>query len=211
MATLVRHSTIRPQLATLAARDCGVVSPSPEAASENPAAREKRDGLWLEYERRLRDPDTYALKDIFDWLKGLGVETSPSSVHRDRTAVLEPERLQRESASETKAILDSLSKNTDTDLFRANRLLLGRAFLDALVSLKTGALTLDKTEDILTMARAVARLSTADAQADLAREKLKALREELAEAVKDKAKTGDGKLSPEDITEISEVVFGRRD
>jgi hypothetical protein len=209
MATFVRHSQIRPELAAYAARACGVVAPSPESAAEIPEAREKRDALWVDYERRLRDPDTYTLADILEWLLAMKIKASVSSVHRDRTSVLEPERLQRESAAETRAILESLSGQTDADLFRANRLLLGRAFLDALVSLKTGALTLEKTEDILTMARAVARLSTADAQADLARERLRQIRNEFDEAVKAKVKTGDGKLSQADIEEISGAVFGR--
>ena len=83
-----RHSTVYEQLAIHAGTRTGMKDPTDEAVAEDPDARAVRDAVWGEYERLLRDDQTYTIDALHRWCKERGCTAGRSSCHRDRRAVL---------------------------------------------------------------------------------------------------------------------------
>jgi len=206
--TSIRHGSVRVRLAEEAARKAGLVVVSAEAASEDPGAREIRDSSWAEYERRLRDVDTYALRDIREWLATVGVEVSQSCIHRDRVAVLEPEKFAREAAAGTRILLADLARTTDEDLFRANRTLVANAIYQALVTMRSGALEDLGAGQFIRLADVISRMSVDRVQADVLAARLAAMRDAAKKAVDEKiAAAPSGSLTREDVYRILDEVM----
>lgn len=205
-----RHSTAYEALAALAAEQADLKEKTAEAAGADDAARQIRDSLWEQYERMLRDTQTYTLKDVRDWLTDRDLKVSRSSVHRDRTALLEKERVYELAVVKANAVLDAAAESGEHDVLKASRVVAGQLLFNSLSSLSSAALEGLKPHQVLRMIDTLGLLSKAHAETDLIRQKLAELQRKFDREISARqAKAPDGKLTPALIAEAKEAIFGQ--
>lgn len=205
-----RHSTAYEALAALAAEQAGLKEKTAQAAADDDAARQIRDSLWEQYERMLRDTRTYTLKDVRDWLTDRKLKVSRSSVHRDRAALLEAERVYELAVHKANAVLDAAAESGEHDVLKAGRVVAGQLLFNSLSSLSSAALEGLKPHQVLRMIDTLGLLSKAHAETDLIRQKLAELQRQFDREISAaQAKTPDGKLTPAQIAEAKEAIFGQ--
>jgi hypothetical protein len=172
-------------------------------------AREIRDGLWEEYERRLRDVASYTLTACRQWLAEHGADVGLSSVHRDRERAMRELRRIEYAAEQARSIIDAAEAEGETDLLRAGRIAASTAIFNALMRLGPDALSELSPRDTLKMFRELAVLSKAHAETDLINARLAELQRKFdAEVTAAQQREPDGKLSDRQIQEIRKAVFG---
>lgn len=207
-----RHSTAYEALAALAAEQAGLKEKTAQAAADDDAARQIRDSLWEQYERMLRDTRTYTLKDVRDWLTDKGPNPSRSSVHRDRAALLEKERIVELAVLKANAVLDAAAESGEHDVLKASRVVAGQLLFNCLSGLSSAALEGLKPHQVLRMIDTLGLLSKAHAETDLIRQKLAELQRKLedekgkADKAAEKVLT-DSKVSRDTINRIR-AIYG---
>ena len=177
----LRHAKGYDLLAIAAGRQAGLKPATPETVAGDAAARAIRDDLWFEYERRLRDTQTYRLLDVWQWMKDQGAAISQSGVNRDRQALLAKERSLHLAAERAREIVAALEAG-ETDLLAAGRLKAGQILWEALSNFSAEALEEMTPGQWLQLMDVLGRLSTAHGQAGLQKAKLADLQRKLDEA-----------------------------
>lgn len=211
-----RHSSAYDQLAVAVGRracpvGAGLKKPTPESVAGDDGLRAVRDAIWEEYERQLRDDKTYTLDAIVDWLRDpeRGATAARSSVHRDRLALLARERAVALCAAKARAVLEAATASGEHDTLRGGRVLAGQLLFNALSELSAEALEELSPSQVLKMIETLGYLSKTHAETDLLREKVGEMQRRFDEETrKATQKTGDGKLTGEQIAEIRRAVFG---
>jgi len=207
--TRIRHSTPYDKLAVAAGLAAGLDEPTPDSVSNNDDARAARNELWLQYEMRLTDTNTYTLEEIRQWLAGHSVTVGRTVIHRDRHAVLARETAVRLAGAKAAAIVKAVGEQTGDDIFAGGRLLAAQAIFDALSNLGPEALDNMTVPQTLKMIDALSRLSKSHAETEMIEARLAQMRQAFDDQVEAaKAKASDGRLSEGDIAEIRRAVFG---
>ena len=205
-----RHSKAYEQLAATAAAQADLPERTAEAAAGDDGARQIRDSLWEQYERMLRDTQTWRLEQIGEWLTERGATASRASIHRDRRALLERERVIFLAAARAREILKAASDTGEHDVLRAGRVVAGQMLLSALTNLSSAALEGLRPHQVLRMIDSLGALSKAHAETDLIRQKLTELQRRFDEQISAaQAAAPDGRLTPEQIAEAKEAIFGK--
>lgn len=174
-----RHSTAYEQLAVQAARQAGLKKTTAEAAAADDGACQIRDSLWEQYERMLRDTQTYRLAQIRSWLAERGVKASKSSVHRDQTALLDKEQAIGLAAAKARAVIEAAEASGEHDVLKAARLQAGQLLFNALCNLSSAALEGLAPHQVLRMVDSLGELSKAHAATALMQEKLAEIQRKL--------------------------------
>jgi len=202
------HSKIYEALAVAAGRAAGMKRPTPTAVAGEPAAREKRDLLWAEYERMLRDPKIHRLEDLRAWLAQQGVRASLSSVDRTRRQVLGRERLLALANERTRQFLQITEGAEEGEVFAAARKRAGQILFDMFLRLTPEALEELEPSGILRAFEVAGRLSKAHADVGLIEQKMREAREAAGREIeKEAARSKDGKLSRKDVYAILDRVM----
>jgi hypothetical protein len=207
-----RHSQAYEALAVQAGHIAGLNDPAPkmpETVAADPEARAVRDGLWAEYERLLRDEQTYTLNAIHKWLAGQGVTIGRASVHRDRRALLAREQSIVLAARRAKAVIEAAKAAGAEEIGVANAKLASQLIFDALSSVSPTALNGLEPAVLIKLMELGGRLLKIDAEAALLRQRRCDAETLKAEVVKATQSSPDGRLSEKVIDEISTKVFGR--
>jgi hypothetical protein len=197
-------------LSEWAGRQVGLPDPvTPAAVAESPEALVMRDTAWADYHRRLADHPSYTLDEIRLWLADHGIEVSLASVSRDRAPIQAWEERHRLAAEATKRFLDATAGADESEVFQAARKCAGNLFLETLQKFDAEGLAKAlEGGDVIRLANAVSRMSTAHVQTQVLQERLAAMRREVAKAVAVKAKAAaDGRLTREDVYKILDEVM----
>ena len=209
-----RRSNPYDALALYAGGLAGMKKPTPKAVAENKEAHAIRDSVWEEYERMLRDTQTYSLKAIVEYWADpkRGVRLGHSSVHRDRLALTEQERRITLIAAKTRATIEAAGEGGAGGALDGARLLASQLLFSALGDLSADALGGLTGPQILQMLKTLGYLSKTDAEANLMAEKVREMQQrfdkQIAAVAKD-VNAGDGRLTDEQIAELRRVVFGK--
>ncbi|HOD79967.1 MAG: hypothetical protein BWX88_02681 [Planctomycetes bacterium ADurb.Bin126] len=200
-------------LAGVDAADDAAVDAACAAVAQDVSACQVRDGLWAEYESRLRDHRTYALDDVNRWLADEhDIRVGRSSVDRDRKRLIAAERVNELACTKIKAAFDLLKDLPASDMFAGGTKLIGQMILSNLINYSAESLEALKPAQIITMMDTFGRLSR-----DFATTQLTEVRTELArqqqgkfdaEVRKAQAGSRDGRISPAQLSEIRKAVFG---
>lgn len=182
-----RHSKAYDALAVCAGRSAGMKRPTAKRVAADENARSLRDALWQEYERMLRDDQTWRIDDIWDWLKDpeRGVKVGRSSVHRDRKALQQRERTIALAAAKAQAVLKAATETGEHDVLRGGRVLAAQLIFGTLAELPETALEGMEPAQVLRLVDSLSKLSKAHAETDLINAKL-AEKAEQAKAEIDK-------------------------
>ena len=214
-----RHSKAYDLLALHAGREVGLFSQAARASggkrsskvagtkrvAEDENACRVRDELWMEYERRLRDDQTYKLRDIEAWLTDRDATVAGSSVHRDRTAILAAERAVTLRAQLARRVLEAAGDGAESDVFAAGRVLAGQVIFSALNGMPIDALEELSAEPakVVKMIEALGKLSKAHADVGLIDAKLAEIRKATkAEVASAADAAGEKGLTREDVYKI---------
>jgi len=206
----VSHRRCYEALAEHAAAQCGLKATA-AAAAENDQAREVRDVLWAELQKRIADIQTYTIDGIHRWLNDdIGVEVGRGSVQRARemhVATLSAIRLRAERARQ---VIDAVGKDGQGETLSAARALSAQAMFNALVNLDDQALTNLKPGQLINMFNSVAILSRQDVETRYRKVQLGELVKTFDREATAKAQARGGALTAEDLSEIRKAVFGEQ-
>jgi len=212
MSPRVRHSAAYRELAVKACRVAALPGGhSAECAAEDPEACDVRNGLWAEYEARLRDTQTYTIDEIVLWLKSHDVHVGRTSVHRDRKALLAAERSIVLAAEKAKRICDLIGTDNEADLMRGGRIAIAQLLFEVITDLGPEALAGMTPTQIIKLMNTGTQIGKVHAETELLNIKLDEMKTAFDDAVagaKKKAKTSDGSLSAEQIAQVRAAVFG---
>lgn len=205
----VRHSKPYDVLALAAGRQAGLAHPTASEVAESPEARLLRDGLWAEYEMRLRDTQTYTLPAILAWVRDQGGAASQSSIHRDRFWLQARERALGLAAERARQIAKALTgAGGETDFLAAGRAKASQIIFEALAEFPTEVVDAWKPGQWIALFDVLGRLSTAHEEVALTRTRLAALGEKAKQAVDAKAASAPmGALTREDVYRILDDVM----
>jgi hypothetical protein len=203
------HSKTFELLALVAGKAAGMKHPTPTAVAGNPEARESRDLLWADYERVLRDQKTYRLEEVRAWLLEKGVKVSLATADRNRQRVLDRDRLLSLANLRTREFLAITEGADEGEVFAAARKRAGQMLFDLFLRLPTDALEELEPGQILKAFEVAGKLSKAHADVGLIEQRMREARERFeAKAKGVRAKAKDGRLTQDQIDEISREVFG---
>jgi hypothetical protein len=205
----VSHRRCYEALAEHAAKQAGLDPATAEAAAENDQAREIRDCLWAELQRRVGDIQTYAIDGIHKWLiEDIGVEVGRGSVQRLREQHVNSLRAVKLRAERAWAVIEAAGAGGEAGVLEASRVLAGQAMFNALAGLDEAALMNLKPNQILKMCDSVALMSRQDMETRYRKVQLGELVKKFDREAKAKVKGGGGVLKAEDLAEIRKAVFG---
>ena len=203
------HSKTFELLALVAGKAVGMKHPTPTGVAGDEAACARRDLLWAEYERVLRDQRTYRLEDVRAWLVEKGVKVSLATADRNRQRVLDRDRLLTLANQRTREFLAITEGADEGEVFAAARKRAGQMLFDLFLRLPPEALEELEPREILKAFEVAGKLSKAHADVGLIEQRMKDAREKFeAKARGVRVKSADGRLSQKEIDEISEAVFG---
>ena len=218
-------------LAVEAGRRCGLNMPTPAAvkrlygntADKNPlppeidkaakavaaaeSVREVRDGLWMEYERMLRDGKTYQQLDVLRWLEANNAKTSPASVNRNSMTLrreIDALRMRAELARDMK----EAAASGEGDFLAAARTLTTQHYFLALQNLSPDALADLTATQVLRLLEAVGGYAVNEASADFKRAKIDELTRKTECEMKALAAKAGGAITDEDIKAATRSIFG---
>lgn len=207
----VNHRRCYEALAEHAARQCGLKPATAEAAAENDQAREIRDCLWAELQKRVGDLSTYTIDAIRLWLNAdIGVDVGRGSVQRLReqhVAGLAAIRLRAERARQ---VIDAVGKGGEGDALEAGRAISAQIMFNALAGLDDAALTNLKPAQIINMINSVALLSRQDIETRYRKAQLGELVKKFDREMAAKVAGRGGALTADDLAEIRKAVFGEQ-
>jgi len=209
-----RRSNTYDELALHAGRLAGMEKPTPEAVAEDKEACRIRESVWQQYERMLRDKQTYTISEIVGFWGDAArkVKLGRTSVHRDRLALTEQERRITLVAERARATIEAAGEAGEGGALRGGRLLAAQVIFSALSDLPADALDGLAPKQILKMIHTLGYLSKTDAEATLIAEKVRDLRQRFDKKIATVARdvnAGDGRLTDEQIAELRRVVFGQ--
>jgi hypothetical protein len=208
----VSHRRCYEALAEHAAKQCGLKPATAEAAAENDQAREIRDVLWAELQKRIADIQTYTIDAVHRWLTvDLFVDVGRGSVQRLRemhVATLNAIRLRAERARQ---VIDAVGKDGEGETLSAARALSAQAMFNALVNLDDAALTNLKPGQLINMFNSVAILSRQDVETRYRKAQLGELVKKFDNETAAKVGARGGALTADDLAEIRKAVFGAVD
>lgn len=199
-------------LAVYAAKAAKLKDQTPQAAAGSPAARKIRKDLWAEYERRLRDTQTYTIDAVWEWLKTHGATIGRNTAWRDRRKLLEPERAAELAGLHAGKIVQICQEKGLDDILRGGRGLAAQGIFNAIFNFRPEVLELVDADQLVRVINALSKLTLANVQADLGQVKLAEMRrkfdQQMQAAQTKAAKRADGKLTVDDIAEAKKAIFG---
>jgi len=205
----VSHRRCYEALAEHAAAQCGLKPATAQAAAENDQAREIRDCLWAELQRRVGDIQTYAIDGIHKWLVDeIGVKVGRGSVQRLREQHVNSLRAVKLRAERARAVIEAAGAGGEAGVLEASRVLAGQAMFNALAGLDEAALANLTPGQILKMCDSVALLSRQDIETRYRKVQLGELVKKFDREARAKTKAKNGSLTAEDLAEIRQAVFG---
>ena len=205
----VSHRRCYEALAEHAAAQCGLKPATAQAAAENDQAREIRDCLWAELQRRVGDIQTYAIDGIHKWLVDeIGVKVGRGSVQRLREQHVNSLRAVKLRAERAQAVIQAAGAGGEAGVLEASRVLAGQAMFNALAGLDEAALANLTPGQILKMCDSVALLSRQDIETRYRKVQLGELVKKFDREARAKTKAKNGSLTAEDLAEIRQAVFG---
>jgi len=205
----VRRSEIYPRLALAAAARVGLKAATAERVAESPEARDVRDALWADYERMLGDKNTYTLEAMRTWLKDEGVKASISAIARDRAPVLARRRRLEIAPAKVREFLAATADSSTGEVLEAARKRSADLLFEFLLKIPVEGIEKTDVTDLRLLGKAVASLSTADAQTQILQQRIAEMRDAFDAKVKAARKGRKGKaLTDEDIAEVRKAVFG---
>ena len=205
----VSHRRCYEALAEHAAAQCGLKPATAQAAAENDQAREIRDCLWAELQRRVGDIQTYAIDGIHKWLVDeIGVTVGRGSVQRLREQHVNSLRAVKLRAERAQAVIEAAGAGGEAGVLEASRVLAGQAMFNALAGLDEAALANLTPGQILKMCDSVALLSRQDIETRYRKVQLGELVKKFDREARAKTKAKNGSLTAEDLAEIRQAVFG---
>ena len=194
-----------------AARDRDLRSSLVNKVADDEAAAARRDELFVEFERRLRDTNGYTLDQILKWFGETYGPLGRASIQRVRAAMLAQESRIRQSAALAKAFKDAAAEGdgdvTDAAMDRA-----GQLYFSLLMKLNETSLDdlMANPKQIIKLIDSLASLQRARKEGQLLDQKIAALQRKFDREIQSaQAKSGDGKLTPELIAEAKEAIFGK--
>lgn len=202
------------ELALIAGREAGIGEAvlTPQSVEGDDAARAIRDGYWAQYERMLRDVQTYSLDQVHGWMKSIGCRVGRSSIDRNRTHLLAREQQIHASAEKARAVVLAAKEMGLDDLLAGGTLVAGQRLFEALTALPSSNLqdlTAAQTLDLIDSLSRLKKTHSDSAFTDARRKALQdAAKKFSAECKKAQSTTGDGRLSPDQINQIRQAVFG---
>ena len=205
----VSHRRCYEALAEHAAAQCGLKPATAQAAAENDQAREIRDCLWAELQRRVGDIQTYAIDGIHKWLVDeIGVKVGRGSVQRLREQHVNSLRAVKLRAERARAVIEAAGAGGEAGVLEASRVPAGQAMFNALAGLDEAALANLTPGQILKMCDSVALLSRQDIETRYRKVQLGELVKKFDREARAKTKAKNGSLTAEDLAEIRQAVFG---
>ena len=178
--------------------------------ADSPDAVKLRDELYVDLERRLRDPG-YSGQQVWQWFQKTYGPIGRTSIYRARAALRAQESAIAEIAAQARAYIDLAEESGADDVFRAASRRAGQLIFQLLMEANAdrlgGRMNVNKLNGIVV---SLAKLQKSRAETDLIAEKLAELRrrfdEQMAAAT---AKRPDGRLTDADIAEAREAIFGK--
>jgi len=152
-----------------------------EACAADGEARGLRDVLWEEYERQLRDAQTYTLDAVWKWLKDHGADVGRNTPWRDRQRLLSRERVTELAAAKARAVIELAGAAGETDTLRGGRIIAGQLLFQTLCDLTPEALDGLEPGQVLRLIKVLGELSKAHAETDLINERLAVIQRQLEE------------------------------
>jgi len=205
----VRRSVIYPRLAVAAGARVGLKEPTAELVAESPEARDVRDALWADYERMLGDVNTYTLEALRAWLAGHGVNASTSMITRDRQPVLARRRRLELAPLKVREFMEATKDSTTGEVLEAARKRSADLMFEFLLKIPVEGIEAMDVTDLRLTAKAIAGLSTADAQTRIIEQRLAEMRDAFDAKVNAVTKgRKDKALTDRDIAEVRKAVFG---
>jgi len=209
----VSHRRAYEALAEHAAEQCGIKPATAEAAAENDQAREIRDCLWAELQKRVGDIQTYSIDGLHKWLTDtIGVTIGRGSVQRLREQHVNSLRAVKLRAERARDVIEAAGQGGEAGVLEASRVLAGQAMFNALAGLDELALTNLKPGQILKMVDSVAILSRQDIETRYRKAQLGELMKKFDQESNTRLKADGLKgklyLTDTDISEIRKAVFG---
>jgi len=198
-------------LAVLAAERAQLSPATAEAAAENDQAREIRDSLWAEMERRIEDVRTYSVDGIHTWLRDdLGLKVGRGSVQRLRENAVGRMAAIRLRAQRAREVIEAVGSTGQVEALEAARALASQAMFDALANLDAASLANLTASQILKLCDGVANLSRQDIETRYRKAQLGELMKKFDKEAAKKVKSTSGVLNADDLAEIRKAVFGEQ-
>ena len=211
MAKRGRKSSVYAELSIAAAIAAGVEPATPQACAEDPDAARIRAGYWAEMDNRLRDPQTYTIDQVVEWAAAeLKADISRSAVDRARTRALAQDRAIQARADLARRMADTMGDRGELDALKASRTIAAQLIFEALQGMDPRSLDGMEPNQVLRLISTLGYLSKAGAETELAKQKLAEMQAAFdAQVAARTTKSGDGHLTPTDIADIRQAVFGR--
>ena len=205
----VEHRRAYEALAEHAAKQCGIKPATAAAAAENDQAREIRDCLWAELQKRVSDTKTYSVGSLDKWLnEEIGVKVGHGSVQRLREWHNGVQRAITLRAERAQQIIDAAGAGSEDKMHQANRVLAAQAMFNALSGLDENALDNMKPGLVLKMFDSVTIASRQAAETRYREAQLGELVKKFDREAGAKVKDRQGSLTADDLAEIRKAVFG---
>lgn len=188
------------------------------AAADSPA-KAQRDSSWMDYDRMLRDTQTYTLGQIKDVLKlSANIDISIASICRDRAALLQREAVYGLAAARARAVVQAVTDSGESDMLEAGRVVASQLIFNGLANLPALAFEDMSLSQTIALVDSLSRLSKAHvdaakgtAETELVRARVaqmqRAFDAEIAK-VRQAAPGGVVTISAERIEEMRKAVFG---
>jgi len=210
MSKNVRHSKAYEGLAAVAGKAAGLPAGkrTPAGVAEDPAAAEIRNGLWEEYEIRLRDTQTYTIDDLLAWLRDQGVKVGRTSVHRDRAAIMASERSLVLAAAKAKSICAAVGHMDEGDLARGQRMLSMQLIFNAMSDLPPDVMEGISIPQLIKLMNCGAKITKVHAETEILNMRIEEIsRQAKEETDKLTAKSADKKLSRSEVYKMIDKVM----
>ena len=202
------HSITWEKLAVVAGKEAGMRRPSAAGVAADDAARERRDLLWGDYERMLRDKKTYTLEALRAWLAERGIRVSLATADRNRQQVLDQDRKWTLVNERMRQFLELSKDSGEGEILGAATKRAGQILCEAFLRMPTEALDAMSPAKILKAFEVAGKLRKAGADVGLIEQRMhevgQAARKELDAKA---AKTKDGRLTREDVYETLDRVM----
>lgn len=214
-------------IAIHAGRKAGVALPTVAAAGKLPReqrqelvakvastakARKVRDGLFVDFERRLRDSG-YSGDQVWEWFKSAYGPIARSSIYRARGALRAQESRISEVSEQARAYMKLADEGGAEGVFGAATRRAGQLYFQLLMELTGDDLEglRARPEKIIQLVDSLGSLQRARAQTNLLNQKLAEMRrkfdEEIAAAQRRSGRR-DKAITPEMLKRVRETVFG---
>ena len=204
-----QHRRAYEVLAEHAAKQCGLRPATAQAAAEDDKARDMRDYLWSELQRRIADTRTYSIDAIHTWMtQDLGVKIGRGSLQRLHERHIGAESAMKLRAERAQQVIDQIGLGGESQALQAGMGLAAQALFNALQGLDETALTNLTPAQIIKLMDTLTNMRRQDMETRYRERQLGELVKKFDREAQAKTKTGGGTLTKEDIADLRKKVFG---